>query len=266
MDENQLRDVANALVRLTGQSKNSAALKAGVSPSNASSWLTGEDRKLSLESQLILLASLGVSYGLLRRDMTHNWIIGNNAADARLVLSLTDGNASDPSRGIDDSMIRIEEPDDAALPGRVIVSSLLGGLGVSPVVINITRPLMMERPLPLSELLRIGHAPRKPDPAESFANRGLKTVHKSIVYINDIQEKHNIEDDGILDELDGMAMELIKMVADEIADGEPGNSYVLDPAPGGSPDTRFFVPGSCGLKDGADEDVDPKPPMPFLRQ
>lgn len=153
MDENQLREVANALVRLTGQSKNAAATKAGVNASNASSWLNGEDKKLSLDSQLLLLASLGVRYGLLRRDMLHEWKIGNDAADARLVLTMTDGNASDPSRDIDETRIRIEEPADVELPCRILISSPLGG---SPVMIDVTRPLMTEPPLPLAGLLGIG--------------------------------------------------------------------------------------------------------------
>lgn len=147
MDENQLREVANALIRLTGKTKTTAAAEAEIGPSNANSWLNGSDRKLSLESQLALLNSLGVRFGVLRRDMLHEWVVKNDPTDIRLVLSI------DQSHDLDENHIKITEPDDVEKPCSIIIDSPLGG---APVRIEVTRPLMTEMPVPIAKLIGFG--------------------------------------------------------------------------------------------------------------
>lgn len=147
MTNDEIREVCNALIRLTGVSKTQAARRVQVNPSNANSWLNGEEQKLSLENQLKILSALGVRYGLLRRDMVHEWIVGNDVSDVKLVLEKT-GN----------SRFDIEEGNDIEQPCRIRVYSPLGG---SPIEIKIKRPLMVEPPRPISELLTEENAERE---------------------------------------------------------------------------------------------------------
>jgi len=80
-----IRDLFAALLRLNDISQGKTADLSGLVRQNVSSWYTGRDNAISEQSQLKLLATLGVNYGSLRSEGVHRWCV-NDVGDAALIL------------------------------------------------------------------------------------------------------------------------------------------------------------------------------------
>ena len=149
MTNDQLRDLSNALIRLTGVNKMKASANAGLNTANISEWLAGKDKKCSLESKLVLLNSLGVKYGMLRRDMTHHWVVNNDPADIVMALSMTCGKEYAKRVEIEES-IDPEQPCSIKIPSTNLVNPNPQDVSVR---IHVTRPLMTAPPVAISSMI-----------------------------------------------------------------------------------------------------------------
>lgn len=139
LEEYQLCDLSNALLRLTGMKKNELAKQSGVNVGNVCGWMNnGTQHLLSTENQLKLLNTLGVRYGMLRRDIKHEWILNNDPSDIRLVMGLTS------------SKCDVFEPNNSEHNGEIRILSPMGG---AEAIITVTRPLMQSPPVPISSLV-----------------------------------------------------------------------------------------------------------------
>jgi len=80
-----IRELFAALLRLNDISQGKTADLSGLVRQNVSSWYTGRDNAISEQSQLKLLATLGMNYGSLRSEGIHRWCV-NDVGDAALIL------------------------------------------------------------------------------------------------------------------------------------------------------------------------------------
>jgi len=141
-----IRELFAALLRLNDISQGKASDLSGLVRQNVSSWYTGRDNAISQQSQLKLLATLGVIYGSLRSDGIHRWCV-RDVDDAALVL---DAVLNDEVR----AHAEFWHVHNSRYPGCLILKVVKP---TGSIWMMMYRPLMEEPPQPITaESLRCG--------------------------------------------------------------------------------------------------------------
>jgi len=141
-----IRELFATLLRLNDISQGKASDLSGLVRQNVSSWYTGRDNAISEQSQLKLLATLGVIYGSLRSDGIHRWCV-RDVEDAALVL---DAVLNDEVR----THAEFWHVHNSRYPGCIVLKVAKPN---ESVWMMMYRPLMGEPPQPINaESLRCG--------------------------------------------------------------------------------------------------------------
>ena len=141
-----IRELFAALLRLNDISQGKASDLSGLVRQNVSSWYTGRDNAISQESQLKLLATLGVSYGSLRSEGVHRWCV-RDVEDAALILG---GVLNDEER----THSEFWHIHNSRYPGCIVLKIVKA---TESIWVVMYRPLMGEPPQPINaESLRCG--------------------------------------------------------------------------------------------------------------
>ncbi|RJX30893.1 MAG: hypothetical protein C4516_09125 [Oxalobacter sp.] len=138
-----LRQVAQQLLQLTGLSVAEVARRSEVHRPNFLAWLAGKERVLSEKRQLKVCECLGWRFGRLRRDMVHCWEVNGDLSACQKILAAHEGKKTDVTL-----MVFQAEGREAQ---RVLI--ILGLSSNEPtLVILIRRPLGYTIPMPITAL------------------------------------------------------------------------------------------------------------------